>query len=384
MALFHRPCSGRSVRQHRSQTGATSPWPMAGCLTDWSEERRSWWPTSRFSINEGPQFGSNFSRFGSRGTCCQDRDCRRVETIPKKRWRPFVWIQMPRLSQPGRKRSNGGFQGAQDGHSRESVETCAERCTRAAIGRIERSRKRAHHDEERAAEILRLEESEERLEELRAMQRAQPLPSTPVADASTEVAHLQQMVMELQKQLHPRSTCDSIPHSEDGRIRPGHRAGSDGVDDRQTGGHECSASVWESFRSGAHLRFDHRGDEKSPTCCSFPVHGDQRGEVMGVPRRIESRFGLSGIRVGEASNPGPPRLSSRREVRPHSQDSAEQCESDIHFPPSEELLDALQEDLLARPSQEGRGGEWCTTMTMLQQAIFQKNTKVGVGWRELR
>ena len=66
---------------------------------------------------------------------------------------------------------------------------------------------------------------------------------------------------------------------------------------------------------------------------------------MGVPRRIESRYGLRGIRVGEASHPGPPRLSPRRAVRHHSQDSVE------HLPPSEELLDALQEDLLARPNQ---------------------------------
>ena len=58
---------------------------------------------------------------------------------------------------------------------------------RAREAFIERSRKRiAHYDEERAAEISRLEESEKRLEELRALQRAQPgLPSTPVADASS-------------------------------------------------------------------------------------------------------------------------------------------------------------------------------------------------------
>ena len=68
---------------------------------------------------------------------------------------------------------------------------------------VERARKRVDlNDEERAAEASRLEESEKRLVELRAMQRAQSGPPPPPgADASSEVARLQQMVMELQKQL---------------------------------------------------------------------------------------------------------------------------------------------------------------------------------------
>ena len=71
---------------------------------------------------------------------------REEESVPSRRWRPFVWIQMPRLSQPGAKwperhRGGGVFQGARDGHSRKR---CAERCTRAASGRTDPSEGSIH------------------------------------------------------------------------------------------------------------------------------------------------------------------------------------------------------------------------------------------------
>ena len=72
-------------------------------------------------------------------------------------------------------------------------------------GFIERVRKRiAKFDEERAAELLRLEESERKLEELRALHKKQDVPP-PVqfhTDPAGEVARLQQLVSELQRQLH--------------------------------------------------------------------------------------------------------------------------------------------------------------------------------------
>ena len=72
-------------------------------------------------------------------------------------------------------------------------------------GFIERARKRiAKFDEERAAELLRLEESERKLEELRALHKKQDVPP-PVqlhTDPAGEVARLQQLVSELQRQLH--------------------------------------------------------------------------------------------------------------------------------------------------------------------------------------
>ena len=105
-------------------------------------------------------------------------------------------------------------------------QTCAEKCTRAAFGRtdpsegsIHRTVPEAHRPLRRGACSRNVEIGGERkAEELRAMQRAQPIPSTPVADASTEVARLQQMVMELQKQLHSpfriRQREDYVPATE--------------------------------------------------------------------------------------------------------------------------------------------------------------------------
>ena len=72
---------------------------------------------------------------------------------------------------------------------------------RAREAFIERSKKRIEQfDVERAAEVQRLEESQRRLEELRAMVLVQPIAPQPV-DASAEVSRLQQMVLDLQRQL---------------------------------------------------------------------------------------------------------------------------------------------------------------------------------------
>ena len=213
------------------------------------------------------------------------------------------------------------------------------------------------------------------------MQRAQPgPPPAPVTDASSEVARLQQMVMELQMQLgqhvlgnpavvspfRVRKREDYVPAIEQEVI------------EWMTGKEPC--------RSSAHLRVDHRGHQESPTCCCFPIQGDQRGEVMSVPRRTVSRYGLRSKRVGEASNPGS--LTFRSEVSPrrhrsHSQDSAELSESDIPLlvqrPSSEELLDALQEDLLELSNRRR------TRMMMffsLKQAVICQEHNEGWCWSE--
>ena len=120
---------------------------------------------------------------------------------------------------------------------------------RAREAFIERARKRiALYDEERAAEVSRLEESEKRLEELRAMQRAQPgPPPAPVTDASSEVARPADGdgIAETVGSTCAWQSCSrfSFPCSEEEGLRPCDRAGGDGVDDRQTGGDECSALV---------------------------------------------------------------------------------------------------------------------------------------------
>ena len=73
------------------------------------------------------------------------------------------------------------------------------------------------------------------------------------------------------------------------------------------------------------------------------IHGLQHCQMI-VARR-SSRYGLRGVRVGEASNPGP-QLSRQRSP---SQGSTEES---LLMPArvSEELMDAMQEDLEGTPS----------------------------------
>ena len=72
---------------------------------------------------------------------------------------------------------------------------------RAREAFIERSKKRIEEfDVERAAEVQRLEGSQKRLEEFRAMVLVHPV-APQLVDASAEVSRLQQMVLDLQRQL---------------------------------------------------------------------------------------------------------------------------------------------------------------------------------------
>ena len=85
---------------------------------------------------------------------------------------------------------------------KESQELPLEAQIRPREGYIERAKKRIKQfDLERAAEVQRMEESQKRLAELRALQVAQPGPLPPPVDANAEVSRLQQMVLDLQRQL---------------------------------------------------------------------------------------------------------------------------------------------------------------------------------------
>ena len=85
---------------------------------------------------------------------------------------------------------------------KESQELHLEAQIRAREGFIERAKKRIEQfDLERAAEVQRMEESQKRLAELRALQVAHPGPLPPPVDANAEVSRLQQMVLDLQRQL---------------------------------------------------------------------------------------------------------------------------------------------------------------------------------------
>ena len=91
---------------------------------------------------------------------------------------------------------------------KESQELPLDAQIRAREDFIERAKKRIDHfDLERAAEVQRMEESQKRLAELRALQGAQSA-IPPTIDASAEVSRLQQMV-DVQRQF-------PIPQSEEG------------------------------------------------------------------------------------------------------------------------------------------------------------------------
>ena len=84
---------------------------------------------------------------------------------------------------------------------KESQELPLDAQIRAREDFIERAKKRIDHfDLERAAEVRRMEESQKRLAELRALQGAQSA-IPPTIDANAEVSRLQQMVVDLQRQF---------------------------------------------------------------------------------------------------------------------------------------------------------------------------------------
>ena len=94
----------------------------------------------------------------------------------------------------------------------------------------------------------------------------------------------------------------SISKPKEGRLRTRHGARGFGVVGRQTGRHEHGAHGWESRGSSTYLWDDHRCDQKLRANRGAAVHGHQHGEMTVVRR--SSRYGLRGVRVEEASNPG--------------------------------------------------------------------------------
>ena len=119
-------------------------------------------------------------------------------------------------------------------------QTCAEKCTRASEGSIHRTVPEAHRPLRRGACSRNVEIGGERKAvgrvESNAARTANPVhtccrcvhrggPSPADGDGIAEAVTF------------------PIPHSTEGRLRPGHRARSDQVDDRQTGGHEATKSL---------------------------------------------------------------------------------------------------------------------------------------------
>ena len=85
------------------------------------------------------------------------------------------------------------------------------------------------------------------------------------------------------------------------------------MDGRPSRGHDCCTHCQEHDRSSAHFEFDHGRNQEPPSRIGASVHGHQHGAVRGSKEaRTTSKYGLRGTRVGEASNPGPPRLRRLR------------------------------------------------------------------------
>ena len=107
----------------------------------------------------------------------------------------------------------------------------------------------------------RLEESQKRLEELRAMALVQPVAPQPV-DASAEVSR-------------PNCTTGrlSISKSEEGGLRSRHGGGL-GVAGRPTGRHEHGTHGWKSCGSSTRIWTDHRCYQKPPSHPWSPTWSD--------------------------------------------------------------------------------------------------------------
>ena len=178
---------------------------------------------------------------------------------------------------------------------------------RAREAFIERSKKRIEQfDVERAAEVQRLEESQRRLEELRAM----------VLSCSANCT------------TACRCQCRSEPTPANGVGLATEEEVLEWLADRQ----EHGADGWESCGSRTHLWINHRCYQKLASHRGRAVHGLQHGQMI-VARR-SSRYGMRGVRVGEASNPGP-QLSCQRSP---SQGSTEESV----MPASEELQEDFE------------------------------------------
>ena len=170
------------------------------------------------------------------------------------------------------------------------------------------------------------EESQKRLAELRALQVAQPGPLPPPADASAEVSRPVAPLVVSPSGV--RSGTTSRPREQEVLEWFG----------RSSGRHEHGLDGRESIRSSSHFGDDHRCDQKFATS-SAAFDGHRHGEMTCVSR--SSKYGLRGVRVGEASNPEP--QSPRR--RSPSQDGGEPNALCVDHLCPKELLDVLQQDL---------------------------------------
>ena len=188
----------------------------------------------------------------------------------------------------------------------------------------------------RNTESRRLQEGRQRLQRLQqeAVAGAPTVSDRPAApDMASEVVRLQDQVAHLQAQLAttvlegvpatvgvPRRQCagESIEErsSPTRRFHVPDSGGTHSMDRCEAVGHSARRRHRQCNRSQQAGRFDGRRNRAVEELDIESIHVDSHGGVnfehlqVRSPRQVHAKYGLRGIRVGEAAHPGPP--SSRR------------------------------------------------------------------------
>ena len=192
---------------------------------------------------------------------------------------------------------------------------------------------RAEHNKD--VDVQGIADGETLLQKLKTQVPDSTAPTLPAADPVGELARLQQMVADLQRQLQQHGSPmvwfrsgESIKEdtfSSGGFCSPyGRRTRA--VDARQTirdGRRHRRRTYFGSVQVGS---IGGRGRSNTTELESQPFHGEQHGLLMPEPKPIRHQCGLLGVRVGEASNPGPPRTQGNRRHRSRSRNGARESQ----------------------------------------------------------
>ena len=190
---------------------------------------------------------------------------------------------------------------------------------------LERARKRlTAHDEARQALVTDVEESEGRLERLRAAAVAAesvPLPRSS-SEAQNQLQNLQQMVNQLQEERDAlaRELQGAPVERPKVRQRLSHAYGACMIPPMPTT-IPRDLNDWMQERHGELQEAMNEGHNSKVleltsmlSNAAEKMCDDRRQDVLIDESRSHSRYGLRGVRVGEASHPGPPRRQSSRPI----------------------------------------------------------------------
>ena len=221
---------------------------------------------------------------------------------------------------------------------------------------VARAEKRlAIHDEERITLVKQLEDGKQRLLKLREEVSQSPAPApAPVqpTDWGAQVASLQQMLNTLQSERDALAAqiqgekADVLSHGIVAR-----RRAPQGVGPGQTGGFEGRFCQGRRHRGS---RIDFKDGTRCRAVDSVDTSGwnDRRRARVAV----NAKYGLRGVRVGEASNPGPKKRRRRVTSSPDPTDSDRTA-----------FLDGFEQDL-CHVVQERRGTQLAPTVIQVEES----------------